>query len=77
MASVKHCISLREDLSEYAQNMSHKLFQDNLSIFIGYLVSCYKEGTIAKQIDEQQNVTQEGDEISSLADDLDSFFDKK
>jgi len=83
MASVKHCISLREDLSKYAQEISHKLFQDNFAMFIGYLVSCHKEGIDFKnKILENTNISGFpeiiiDDETENIIDGIDNYFENE
>jgi hypothetical protein len=79
MAATKHSISLREDLSMYVQNIAHEYFQDNISMFVGYLVSCYMKGKLfdsfnenSMQEEKQQFI--KDPEVSGIIDDIDSFF---
>jgi hypothetical protein len=74
--AVRKPISLKENLADYAEDEAEKFFQGNFSMFVGYLISCYREGrqfekaTIDNSIDTKEEVN------SDLIDDIDSYFDE-
>jgi hypothetical protein len=42
--TVKKSISLREDVYEIAEDMAERYFQGNLSAFIAFTITAYKDG---------------------------------
>lgn len=71
---VKKPISLREDLFDYAQDQAIKYFQGNFSMFIGYLISCHKEGIAIPKLENSEEVIKKDKKTDELIDNVEGFF---
>jgi hypothetical protein len=75
--AVRKPISLKDNLAYYAEDEAEKFFQGNFSMFIGYLISCYREGRNFEQAKVTEITDIEEETNSALIDDIDNFFDEK
>jgi hypothetical protein len=75
--AVRKPISLKDNLAYYAEDEAEKFFQGNFSMFVGYLISCYREGRNFEKSKAAEITNNEEETNSALIDDIDSFFDEK
>lgn len=71
---IKKPISLKQDLFYYAQEQANKFFQGNFSMFIGYLISCHREGIAVNKSECSDNNIKNDNENNKIIDDVDRFF---
>lgn len=71
---VKKPISLKKDLFDYAEDQAKRFFQDNFSAFIGYLISCHREGIEMKRTQSLENNIKKNEKTDKLIDDVEEFF---
>lgn len=77
MAVKKKPISLKEDLFNYAECEANKFFQGNFSMFIGYLISCHREGIATNKSECSDNYIKNSEETNKIIDDIDRYFAEK
>lgn len=80
MAVIKKPISLRTDLYDYGEKVAHDFFQDNFSMFVGYLISCHKERIITNETtiknETDHSATKAIDkDMDEIIDGIEGFFE--
>lgn len=72
---IKKPISLKEDLFYYAENEANKYFQGNFSMYVGYLISCHKEGiTVQNNSANTDKIIKKDNEVDNIIDGIEGYF---